>query len=50
MEKKLTEQPRKEVGPKELEKVNGGIFIPIRPYVDDQDKEDRKDGGATGSW
>ncbi len=47
MENKQKEQAQKELNLNELEKVNGGLVIPVDP--DDEDDDDNS-GGATGHW
>ena len=50
-ENKQKEQACKELDQNELEKVTGGVFVPVKPDEDD-DNEDTNNhgGGATGGW
>ena len=51
MKNKQKEQACKELDQNELEKVTGGVFVPVKPDEDD-DNEDTNNhgGGATGGW
>ena len=49
MENKQKEQAQKELNLNELEKVNGGFFVPVHPDEPDDDENDNG-GGATGGW
>ncbi len=45
------ENKQKELNLKELEKVNGGNVVPIKPDDDDDNENSNNNGGgATGGW
>ncbi len=51
MENKQREQTLKELNPNELEKVTGGIYVPLDPDEhDDDENSNGSGGGATGGW
>ena len=50
MESKQKEQTRNELEQDELERVNGGVVVPVEPEHDDDGNSNNNGGGATGGW